>query len=184
GRVGVMVWRVLMLRVAVLHAPMLRVPMRHMPMRRRATRKHPRNRSGVRHSARGRALRHAAPIPARAACIGDAAGRPARSGEYPARPSGGRSLAPQGLLLPAMVAGTRRRTQPGHRSRWTRLTALAAPNAQVSRFLDVFDAFVEAVRGLADGSHLKYGLLAKQSLLEWMSRQNKRAGRWYGGTMN
>lgn len=47
-----------------------------------------------------------------------------------------------------MVAGTRRRTQPGHRSRWTSLTALAAPNAQVSRFLDGFDAFVEAVRGL------------------------------------
>ncbi|WP_219847769.1 hypothetical protein, partial [Burkholderia multivorans] len=85
--VGVMVGRVLMLGVSMLRVPMLREPMR------RATRRRPRNRSRVRCSARGRALRHAATIPARAACIGDAAGRPARSGEYPARPLAGRSLA-------------------------------------------------------------------------------------------
>ncbi|MDR6504122.1 site-specific recombinase XerD [Burkholderia ambifaria] len=48
-------------------------------------------------------------------------------------------------------------------------TALPAPNAEVAQFLDEFDAFLDAVRGLAGGTRRKYVRFVRHFLHEWIS---------------
>ncbi|MDF3118477.1 MULTISPECIES: tyrosine-type recombinase/integrase [Burkholderia cepacia complex] len=60
-------------------------------------------------------------------------------------------------------------SQLRQRSGRTTVTTLPAPNAQVSQFLDEFDAFLETVRGLAGGTRRKYGRFVRHFLHEWIS---------------
>lgn len=46
---------------------------------------------------------------------------------------------------------------------------LSAPDAEVAQFLDEFDAFLDAVRGLAGGTRRKYVRFVRHFLLEWIS---------------
>jgi len=47
--------------------------------------------------------------------------------------------------------------------------ALPAPNAEVAQFLDEFDAFLDAVRGLAGGTRRKYVRFVRHFLHDWIS---------------
>jgi hypothetical protein len=60
-------------------------------------------------------------------------------------------------------------SQSRQRSGRTTPTALPAPNAQVVQFLDEFDAFLAAARGLAGGTRRKYGRFVRHFLHEWTS---------------
>lgn len=75
-----------------------------------------------------------------------------------------------------MEAGWRRiMSQSRKRSGRTASTAPPAPHAQVTQFLEEFDAFLATVRGLAGGTRRKYGRFVKHFLdgrtsgapLEW-----------------
>lgn len=59
--------------------------------------------------------------------------------------------------------------QSRRRSGRTTSTAPQAPNPQVAQFLDEFDVFLDAVRGLAGGTRRKYGRFVRHFLHEWIS---------------
>jgi len=49
------------------------------------------------------------------------------------------------------------------------LAVLPAPNAEVAQFLDEFDTFLDAVRGLAGGTRRKYVRFVRHFLHEWIA---------------